>query len=420
MMKRVVILVTLVLALCLGTAAAEGSMELGQPFTDFTATDSQGNTFTLSEVLKDHEAALINIWATWCSPCEAEMPFLNEAYEQYGDRVAFIALTYDDEDTNEKIEAYRLSHGISFPMGRDEDAALYMYLGGEAIPTTAVVDRFGNTVFLQTGSFFRAGDVLRVIGAFLGDGYTETAVLNDIPKDVSTCAVPASATTGIYAENEDARPVLFRPEGEPEPTRGYVISGDTARLRLEAAASDNPADLLCYDYRTGTMTELAQLADPERGAYVCDIPMPAADEETHYTYVIIVNGEGRILDGVYLIPGEEYVEGVAEEMRSWGYAVTWEYAEQAPAEESALQVYVLHIIDQDGNPVPGMMVNFCTDTACTMKQSDGNGTISFDGVPDVYHVQLLKAPEGYSFDTGFDMYTGSTYGEWAIRVRKDQ
>ncbi len=420
MKKLFALIMILALALCLGAAAAEGSAEPGQPFTDFTATDSQGNTFTLSEALKDHEAAVINIWATWCSPCEAEMPFLNEAYEQYGDRVAFIALTYDDEDTNEKIEAYRLSHGISFPMGRDEDAALYMYLGGEAIPTTAVVDRFGNTVFLQTGSFFRAGDVLRVIGAFLGDGYTETAVLNGIPKDVSTCAVPASAATGIYAENEGVRPVLFRPEGEAEPTRGYVISGDTARLRLEAAASDNPADLLIYDYRTGVMTELAQLADTERGAYVCDIPMPAADEETHYTYVIMINGEGRILDGVYLIPGEEYVEGVAEEMRSWGYAVTWEYAEQVPAEESALQAYVLHIIDQDGNPVPGMMVNFCTDTACTMKQSDGNGTISFDGVPDVYHVQLLKAPEGYSFDTGFDMYTGSTYGEWAIRVRKDQ
>ena len=41
-------------------------------------TDVDGNTFTLSESLKDHEAALITIWATWCPPCYLEFPFLNE------------------------------------------------------------------------------------------------------------------------------------------------------------------------------------------------------------------------------------------------------------------------------------------------------------------------------------------------------
>ena len=65
------------------------------------------------------------------------------------------------------------------------------------------------------------------------------------------------------------------------------------------------------------------------------------------------------------------------------------------------------------------MLNFCTDTACVLLKSDENGLIIFEGAPDTYHVQLLKAPEGYSFDPGFELYTPKAYGEWLLRVRKD-
>ena len=71
---RSISLVLLALLLCFGMAAAEDTVMLGEPFPDFTVIDTQGNAFTLSEALKDHEAVLINIWATWCPPCEAEMP----------------------------------------------------------------------------------------------------------------------------------------------------------------------------------------------------------------------------------------------------------------------------------------------------------------------------------------------------------
>ena len=43
----------------------------------------------------------------------------------------------------------------------------------------------------------------------------------------------------------------------------------------------------------------------------------------------------------------------------------------------------------------------------------------FGGAPDVYHVQLLQAPEGFSFDPDFEMYTDAVYGEWVLRIRND-
>ena len=103
-MKKLIILILTVLMLCLGAASADTGFELGKPFMDFTAADTEGNTFTLSEALKDHEAVLLNIWATWCGPCQSEFPDLEKAYQQYKDKVAFIALSYDDGDTNEKID----------------------------------------------------------------------------------------------------------------------------------------------------------------------------------------------------------------------------------------------------------------------------------------------------------------------------
>ena len=419
MIKKTLILVLITLALCLGAAAAEGNGILGKPFPDFTATDTQGNTFTLSEKLQDHEAALINIWATWCRPCESEMGSLNEAYQRYGDRVAFIALSGDPNDTADAIEAYRQAHGLDFPMGRDESASLYQYTGGVGIPTTVIVDRFGNAAFLQVGSFVGTGQVTRLIESFLGEDYTETKVLTEIPNDSSTRALPVSAESSVLVENESARPVLFRIEGESEPMQAYVVYDDTARLLLKAAASDHPESMICYDYRVLAVTELQDLLDPQNGVYVYNSPMPGAEEDMHYTDVILADREGNVFAEVYLIAGDEYVDELAEDMRVWGYQVSWEYADSDPKEDAAPQAYILHFIDQNGSPVTGVYVNFCTDTTCTMQQSDENGTVCFGGAPDVYHVQLLQAPEGFSFDPDFEMYTDAVYGEWMLRIRND-
>ena len=421
-MKAVIsVVLAMALSLCLTIAAGEEAALPGTPFPDFTVTDTQGNPFTLSEALKDHEAVLINIWATWCPPCSAEMGFLNEAYQRYGDRAAFIALSPEDNDTVEIIEAYREERGLAFPMGRDEGGALYRYTGGNGLPTTVIVDRFGNTAFLRTGSFLGADEVTRLIGAFLEDGYTETAVLTGIPGDASTRAFPVSPARAIHVENKDARCVLFRAEGNPVPQMAYVIRDDVAHLRLEITAEDDPAAVAYYNY--ADIFILQDLLDPERNAYVIDQPMPQTETETGSCYVFgIVAAEGDNLTStlsVYLIPDDSYIERLADDMRSWGYAVTWEYGEYNPPEQTRAQAYLLHVVDQNGDPVPGVLVSFCTDTTCSMAQSDGNGTVSFDGAPDVYHIQLLKVPEGCSFDPGFELYTERTYGEWVIRIRKD-
>ena len=412
---RKMILVLLALALCIGVASAENTSALGRPFPDFTVTDTDGTQFALSEMLKSHEAVLINIWASWCPPCEAEFPYLEEAYRLYGDRVAFIALSCEAADTVDVIGEYRAGHGITFPMGRDEEQALSSYLMVTGIPTTVVVDRFGNAACMHVGSFRDSGEVSRVIEAFLGDSYTETAVLEKIPAESSTRAFPVSGSRDIIVENPNARTVVFR-LNSAEILTAYSVNDNTAHLRLEASSADSVADLYYIDEDNSVLMNLPDLLDTDRNAFVVDQPVPGVDEMYHYAFVYLIdisrdNDPGAI--GYYLIAGDDFIDEFADEIRAAGYSVTWEFEESRGPAAETLRSYILHIVDQYGEPVSGAAVQFCTDSACTLQKSDADGTVSFSGTPDIYHVRLLQVP------AGFELVTGNEYGEWVLRIRRN-
>ena len=419
MKKLILILLVLTLALSLSPASAEPSPLLGQPFADFTVSDADGILFfSLSSALKTHDAVLINLWATWCPPCGREMPYLEAVYQQYSDRVAFIALSIEDTDTYEKIASYRDARGLHFPMGRDENASVYRRLGVTSIPATLIVDRFGKVGFLQTGSFMSADEIARLLDAFLGEDYTQTTVLTSIPADATTRAFPVSDDRAILVENEDARLVLFHEASDPVPQPVYIVPDDTAHLRLTLTALDDPSEAVYYNnYEDVRIVQ--SLLDPDQNAYLIDEPMPDPDFEDFYVCsVLIPGGSSARVPGVYLIPDDSCIEPLANAFRSSGYDITWEYADSALPGPSAPDAYSIRVVDQDGQSVPGVTVTFCTDSVCAMQTSDPDGNITFSGDPDIYHVQITKVPDGYAFDQDFELTTSAEYSQWLLRVRR--
>ena len=423
-MKKTLFTLFLALALCLcAAAAAEEPVALGQPFPDFTATDTEGNTFSLSGALKDHDAVLINFWATWCGPCGSEFPDLNEAYAKYGDRVAFIALSCEDDDTMEVIEEYRRNLGLSLPMGRDEGSALFSRLNAAGIPVTVVVNRSGNTGFMRVGTFVSTAQVERVLEAFLGDAGANT-VLDDVPADTSTRAFPVSAARAIHVENENAKMATLQFEGNPDPVILCSVNDTTARIRLEIASGDSPENTVFYDGWSGHIREIASLLDPEKNAYFCEMPLPGPDSETLYTYCLIQDmrlENDPEMAFLYLVPSDDELTKLVVQLLMEGTKADLKFMDEGGVKtpEAGLSAYVLRIVDQNGAPVPGVFASFCTDAACAPAEADENGVISFTGAPDAYHVQLVDLPDGYSCDDGFELAAGPEYGEWIIRIRKD-
>ena len=151
------------------------NITVGGIMFDFTVTDTDGVSHTLSELLKTNKAVVLNLWYTNCGPCKAEFPYLQQAYDLYGENIALLGLDCYAEDDEAAIAAFKAANGLTFPMAKC-DAQWEKLIENMAYPTTIVIDRFGMISLVHVGGIDDAGVFAGVFQHYAADDYVQSTV----------------------------------------------------------------------------------------------------------------------------------------------------------------------------------------------------------------------------------------------------
>ena len=217
MKKIICILLTLLLLAglsCTAFAAQEG-IQPGDTMPDFTVALSDGTSATLSELLKENDLVVLNVFATWCGPCKLEFPEMEKTYQAHRDRMVILSVSGAPADTREMIAAYKEENALSFPMGMAGDAL--DFLNVTAYPTTVFIDRDGKVGFYKVGSFVQEGDFEAKVNTFLSDDYDGTPLASEVASGTLPILLLVGAALAVILVIllVIGRWCLFRKAGKP-------------------------------------------------------------------------------------------------------------------------------------------------------------------------------------------------------------
>lgn len=131
--------------------ASDEVEDTGETFNyDFLIKDMSGQRISMSQF--KGKVIFINLWATWCGPCRAEMAGIEELYQEVDkSKIEFIMLSLDRDADHDKIVAYMKKKGFSFT-AYQPSGSLPALLDVPSIPTTFIISKDGKVLQKEVGS----------------------------------------------------------------------------------------------------------------------------------------------------------------------------------------------------------------------------------------------------------------------------
>jgi len=150
---------------------------------DFTLERLEGDPVTLSELRG--QPVIIDFWATWCPPCEFQVPELNAFYQDHREQVEVLGVSVDTEGP-EVVEAWTREKGVEYPiLLGDEDLA--RRFGAVGFPTLVIVDAQGRIDSRHVGLIERA-DLEQALARLTGEPPPGTSPADAAPDAASGAA----------------------------------------------------------------------------------------------------------------------------------------------------------------------------------------------------------------------------------------
>lgn len=258
------------------------------------------------------------------------------------------------------------------------------------------------------------------ISVLTGDAATEA--LSENPE------YPVSEMTRIVPVGDNVARIYLDDPSDPEGTINemydfYIVNSTEPDFLIEVSEDHIPESLLVvtnYDNTTWSVSD--NLTDE---GYMITGKIDSLTTTGYSTTAITLfeMPASTELDArIYVFADEENLNAFVMDIS--GGMATWHYADgsaQMGASVAAVSEvkYTLKAADQDGNLVPGTMIQVCSDSTCMVYTTGFDGTVSFYLPGYEYELHLLKAPDGYTADGESTMLTEADGGEYVIELIKN-
>jgi thiol-disulfide isomerase/thioredoxin len=165
-----IILVVLILVIG-GCSNASGSLQIAKPAPAFELKDLSGNTVSLGAF--EGRTVLINVWATTCPPCVAEMPYFEALQQDWNKRNDVKILMIDLGEPAAKVRDYIKKQNYTFTVLLDTSNEFGEKYNIRYTPSTIIIDRGGIMRAFVAGPFKDKNSVLQAVGPYLNQPQTK-------------------------------------------------------------------------------------------------------------------------------------------------------------------------------------------------------------------------------------------------------
>jgi thiol-disulfide isomerase/thioredoxin len=162
--KLWLVLLPVVLLLAVGCSAASGTGApvSGNPAPVFSLRGLDGETISLSSFRG--KPVLLNFWATWCGPCQGEMPFLQQVSDDPAYRArGLVLLAVNLAEAPSDVQKFVTANGITFTVLLDTNGNVGEVYNISAIPATYFIDEGGIIKDVRIGAFARKTDIDKML-----------------------------------------------------------------------------------------------------------------------------------------------------------------------------------------------------------------------------------------------------------------
>jgi len=203
--------ITLTSSVIKGENLAGATLGLGDVMYDFSVVTPEGETVTLSEMLQEKDMVLMNFWYTTCTWCVKEFPYMEQAYEQYSDKVGIIAVNPFEEDP--AISSFQAQYGLTFPMAKCPSSwsATFSISG---YPTSVIIDRYGVISLIEAGGITSIRPFINMFDHFTAENYEQkifTALAELVTNVKPTYEMDAPENVAAVLNSAEI-PVTYRAE----------------------------------------------------------------------------------------------------------------------------------------------------------------------------------------------------------------